>query len=146
MQKHCPHATLMRRLTCVCALWQLETLEQKTKEVKTEEQKAKETKAKAQKPQVSHPSHDPYATILTPTPPSGHELSPTRARHGLNPNPTRACTPSPAQSHATRQHLRSQPKLASQAAIKSKPASYAESCCAKSTVPPRHRSVKATTH
>ena len=131
----------MRRLTCVCALWQLET-----KEVKTEEQKAKETKAKAQKPQVSHPSHDPYATILTPTPPSGHELSPTRARHGLNPNPTRARTPSPSQSHATRQHLRSQLKLASQAAIKSKPASYAESCCAKSTVPPRHRSVKATTH
>ena len=83
----------MRRLTCVCALWQLETLEQKTKEVKTEEQKAKETKAKAQKPQVSHPSHDPYATISTPTPPSGHELSPTRARHGLNPNPTRARTP-----------------------------------------------------
>ena len=69
MQKYTAH---MQRLTCVCALWQLETLEQKTKEVKTEEQKAKNTKAEAQEPQqVSPPSHDPYATILTPTPPSG---------------------------------------------------------------------------
>ena len=35
----------MRRLTCVCAPWQLEPSEQKTTQVKAVEQKIKETKA-----------------------------------------------------------------------------------------------------
>ena len=38
----------------------------------------------------------------------------------------------------------SQSALLEQTAIKSKPASYAESCGAKSTVPPKRSSVKAT--
>ena len=61
----------------------------------------------------------------------------------MNPNPSRAHTPSPAPPHATTPHISAE--LASQfallAAIESKPASYAESCGAKSTVHPS--SVKA---
>ena len=123
VQKHWPHAPLDLRVGIV---WQLETLEQKTTEVKTEEQKTKE--AEEQKPQVRPPSHDYQRPIC------GSELTPS-----LSLNPTRAQTPSPAPYHATALHisaeLASQFALLEQAAIKSKPASYAESCGANSTVP-----------
>ena len=68
MRMQCRSTAHMRRLTCVWAPWQLETLEQKTTEVKTEEQKTKE--AEEQKPQVRPPSHDPQSTHLDTNPTS----------------------------------------------------------------------------
>ena len=63
-------------------------------------------------------------------------------------SPTR--TPSFAPTHATVAQCLTRHPVTPQAAllaaaIKSKPATYAESCGAKSTVPPKRSSVKATT-
>ena len=67
------------------------------------------------------------------------------------PNPTRALLIEPRPSHAT-QRLIAHPDLnlapqssPLEAAIKSEQASYAESCGARSIVPPKRGSVKAVT-
>ena len=70
MRMQCRSTAHMRRLTCVCAPWQLETSEQKTTQVKAVEHKTKETEAEEQNPQVSPPSHAPQSNHLQlkPTP------------------------------------------------------------------------------
>ena len=70
MRMQCRSTAHMRRLTCVCAPWQLESSEQKTTQVKTVEQKTKETKAEQQSPQVSPPSHAPQSNHLDTNPTS----------------------------------------------------------------------------
>ena len=86
--------------------------------MKTVEQETKETKVEERNPQVSLPSHAPQSNHPEPSP----------------------ARPTP---HISAERV-SQSALLEQAAIKSKPASTADSCGAKSTVPPKRSSVKAT--